>query len=64
MATKSLRPQPIPVDVKVVLVGPPFIYHLLQTYDSDFSELFKVKADDDTQMSINDRNVQNFLSFV
>jgi len=64
MATKSLRPQPIPIDVKVVLVGPPILYHLLHAYDEDFPELFKVKADFDTQMALNKENMQAFMSFV
>ncbi len=64
MTTKSLRPQPIPVDVKVVLVGPPMIYRLLHAYDTEFSELFKVKADYDTRMSHAEENVKNFLGFI
>ncbi|RMH32500.1 MAG: ATP-binding protein [Nitrospirae bacterium] len=47
VAITSLRPQPIPVDLKVILHGPPLIFYLLQTYDDDFSKLFKVKADFD-----------------
>lgn len=43
--TIGLRLQAVPVDVKVVLVGPPFVYHLLHTLDEDFQKLFKVKAD-------------------
>ncbi|NIR46895.1 AAA family ATPase [candidate division KSB1 bacterium] len=64
MTTKSLRPQPIPLNVKVVLVGRPLLYHLLHKYDQDFPELFKVKADYDTRMSISDENRKNFMSFV
>ncbi|MBD3288315.1 AAA family ATPase [candidate division KSB1 bacterium] len=64
MTVKTIRPEPIPVDVKVVLVGSPFIYYLLQQYDEDFQELFKVKADFDTQMDINDENIGDFMSFI
>jgi len=64
MTTKSLRPQPIPLNVKVVLVGPPILYHLLHSYDEDFPELFKVKADFDTQMALNQENMQAFMSFI
>jgi lon-related putative ATP-dependent protease len=45
VSTVSLTPQPIPLDVKVVLVGPRLIYYLLHAYDPEFSELFKVAAD-------------------
>ncbi len=41
----SLAPEPIPVDVKVVMVGNPTIYHLLFSVDEDFRKLFKVKSD-------------------
>jgi lon-related putative ATP-dependent protease len=43
--TVSLDPEPIPLDVKVVLLGDPLLYYLLQIYDRDFSELFKVAAE-------------------
>jgi len=44
-ATESLEPEPIPLDVKVVLVGEPRLYYTLQAGDPDFGELFKVKSD-------------------
>jgi predicted ATP-dependent protease len=43
--TSGLRPEPIPLDVKVVLIGPPIVYRLLYLLDEEFRELFKVKAD-------------------
>lgn len=44
-STISLEPEPIPLDVKVVLVGERLLYYLLCEYDPDFRELFKVVAD-------------------
>ncbi len=41
----QIRPQPIPINVKVVLVGDPEIYYLLDVHESRFSSLFKVLAD-------------------
>jgi len=64
VATKSLRPQPIPLDVKVVLVGRPLLYYLLHSLDDEFPELFKVKADFDNQMERSDDSVQDFLRFL
>jgi predicted ATP-dependent protease len=64
LATKSLRPQPVPVNIKVVLVGRPLLYFLLHTYDEEFPELFKVKADLDTRMDCNAENVRDFLAFL
>jgi predicted ATP-dependent protease len=62
--TKSLKPEPIPLNVKVILVGKPDIYQALLAYDEHFNELFKVKADFDTQMPRNDENTFNYTHFV
>ena len=56
MSTVSLEPEPIPLDVKVVLVGEPYIYYLLNYYDPEFSSLFKVQADFEQTM---DRSTDN-----
>ena len=64
VSTKSLRPQPIALDIKIVLVGPPSLYYLLHTYDEVFPELFKIKADFDTDMIWNRENQQAFIQFV
>jgi lon-related putative ATP-dependent protease len=64
MATKTLRPEPTPLDIKVVLIGDPRLYQALYAYDEDFGELFKVKADFDTRMDRTDQNVQDYASFV
>lgn len=45
VTTVSLEPEPVPLDLKVVLLGEPMIYYLLSLYDPDFKELFKVAAD-------------------
>ncbi|MBS3809160.1 MAG: AAA family ATPase [Desulfobacterales bacterium] len=50
LSTVTLEPEPIDLDVKVVMIGSPFIYYILQHYDPEFSELFKVAADFDVQM--------------
>lgn len=44
-ATQALKPQPILLDTKIVVLGSPDLYYLLQFLDSDFRELFKVRAD-------------------
>ena len=48
--TITLEPEPIPLDVKVILLGDPLLYYLLSAYDPEFSELFRVAADFDTRM--------------
>jgi lon-related putative ATP-dependent protease len=64
LATKSLRPQPIPLDLKVILVGRPLLYYLLYWLDEEFAELFKVKADFDVRMDANEANVRDFVAFL
>ena len=46
----GLAPEPIPLAVKVVLIGSPLVYYLLCTFDEDFRELFKVKVDFDDSL--------------
>ena len=50
VSTVSLAPEPIPLAVKVVMIGSPLLYHLLYTLDEDFGELFKVKVDFDDSL--------------
>ncbi len=50
LSTATLEPEPIPVNVKVILVGTHMLYHLLRTHDEDFSKLFKVRAEFGTLM--------------
>ncbi len=54
LSTRTIRPEPVPLDVKIVLTGDPHIYQLLYTYDERFQKLFKVKAHMDTQMDRKD----------
>lgn len=45
VSTVSLEPEPIPLDLKIILFGDRLFYYLLQQYDPEFVELFKVAAD-------------------
>jgi len=64
VATKSLKPEPIPCKVKVILLGDPIYYHLLYYYDPEFKEIFKVKAQFDTEMERNEGNIRHYASFI
>jgi len=64
LTTKTLRPEPIPFDAKVILIGNPQLYYLLYSLDRDFKELFKVKADFDTAMDRNEENVGRYAAFI
>ncbi len=63
-STKTLVPQPIPMSVKVILVGDHEIYQALYTQDPDFGILFKVKAHFDDSIERNDQNQKTYGSFV
>ncbi len=59
-STISLEPEPIPLDIKVLILGDREIYYLLHEYDSEFPELFKVQADLSEHIERNDTNNQLF----
>jgi len=62
--TVSIKPEPIPMNLKVILIGTPYIYYLLYDYDDDFKKLFKVKADFDTEMDRNEENMLKYVNFI
>ncbi len=64
IATVSLKPQPIPLDCKIVLIGTPLFYYLLFEYDPDFRKYFKVKVDFDQMMKNTWENIQQYALFV
>jgi lon-related putative ATP-dependent protease len=60
----TLRPEPIPLAVKVVLLGSPVLYHLLYQLDDDFRELYKVKADFAPELAWTAEHERNYAAFV
>jgi ATP-dependent Lon protease len=62
--TSALKPEPIPLDVKVIMIGDPYIYHLLYGLDEDFREIFKIRADFDSEMPNDPSTIQSYLSFI
>ncbi|MDH4210018.1 MAG: AAA family ATPase [candidate division WOR-3 bacterium] len=62
--TSALKPEPITIDVKVVMIGSQMLYYLLLHQDEDFKKIFKVKADFDVVMDKNTRNINEYASFV
>lgn len=60
----TLRPDSIPINVKVILVGSPLIYHLLYALDEEFRRLFKIKADFDVDMPRTEENLEKYAQFV
>ena len=64
ITTKGLKPEPIPLNIKVVLIGTPIVNQILYSQDPDFYELFKVKAEFDTTMERNEKNVGDYAGFI
>ncbi len=64
MTAKTLRPEPIPLDIKVVLIGQPSHYRTLYSLIDDFRKLFKVKSEFDSEMDRDKENVDDYVSFI
>ncbi len=64
IAPQGLRPLPIPIDVKVILIGDTTLYQMLSTYDEDFWEIFKVKADFNYEVTRTKDNLRSFAAFI
>ncbi|MCW4050170.1 MAG: AAA family ATPase [Candidatus Bathyarchaeota archaeon] len=64
ISTRSLRPEPIPFDSKVILVGDSRLYYALFQADPEFKKIFKVKVEFDTTMERNDENTMQYAKFM
>lgn len=64
MGTTTLRPQPIPLDVKVIIVGDSYTYNMLFNYDEEFRKLFKVLVDFDDQVERNRDSITKMARFI
>jgi hypothetical protein len=64
MTMVSLKPEPVPLSAKIVLVGTPWIYYLLYYQDPDYRKFFKVKAEFDSSVSRTPVVMQEYALFV
>ncbi len=64
VSTAGMKPEALPLDIKVILVGSPYIYYLLYNLDDEYKELFKVKADFDNRMPRTKENMVKYAYFV
>jgi lon-related putative ATP-dependent protease len=64
MSTTTLKPEAIPLNVKVILIGNPYLYYMLFSLDEEYRELFKVKADFDSRMDKTAETVGKYAAFV
>jgi len=63
-STGGIKPEPVPVEVKVILVGSPMHYELLLHYDEDFGRLFKVKADFSESIDCDPHTIKDYQVFI
>ena len=64
ISTVTLDPEPIPLDLKVILIGERLYYYLLEQYDPEFSELFKIAADFEDQMPRSKVNLEGMARWL
>jgi lon-related putative ATP-dependent protease len=64
LSTVSLRPEPVALDVKVILLGGYEPFQLLQNYDSKFNKIFRVRADFDYEVARSDETVRLYAQFI
>ncbi|MFZ5969730.1 MAG: Lon protease family protein [Bacillota bacterium] len=64
VVSSTLKPQAIPLDLKVIIIGDPYTYYLLYNYDEDFKKLFKIMADFDIEMDRDKENVLKMARFI
>ena len=64
LSVKTLKPQPIPLTAKVILIGDPYLYQMMFGLDASFRELFKIKAEFDTVMERTDDKVRLYAAGV
>lgn len=64
IVTTTLKPEPIPLDVKIIVIGDHYTYHLLHNYDEEFRKLFKIMADFDIEMVKNKENINKMARFI
>jgi lon-related putative ATP-dependent protease len=64
IATVSLKPEAVPLNCKIIIIGTPELYYLLHHYDPDFRKFFKTKAEFDGRMDNSEENARQYASFV
>jgi lon-related putative ATP-dependent protease len=64
ISSLTLKPQAIPFDVKIILIGNPRLYYLLYNLDEEYRELFKIKADFENRMDRNEESLLKYAGFV
>lgn len=64
LTPQTVEPEPIPLNLKVIMLGSPTLYYLLYQYEEDFPELFKIKADFASTMPRNHETEMEYATFI
>ncbi|QNO16186.1 AAA family ATPase [Alkalicella caledoniensis] len=64
LVISSMKPEPIPIDLKIIIIGDINLYHALYIYDEDFRKLFKIMADFDVEIIRSKENVLKMAKFI
>ncbi len=64
LPTTNIRPDPIPMSCKVILIGSNYLYHLIYEADEEFGKAFQIKAEFDSEMAVSDDSLQEYARFI
>jgi lon-related putative ATP-dependent protease len=64
VSTAAMKPEPIPLNAKIIIIGNPYLYYLLYSLDEESRELFKVKVDFDSRMDRTPENIEKYAAFI
>lgn len=64
IAPIGMKPEPVDLNIKVIMIGDAMVYHLLYERDDDFKKIFKIRADFDVEMPKNDETITQYLRFI
>lgn len=63
-ASSALKPEPISLNVKVIMIGDAYIHHILYGMDEDFKKIFKIRADFDMEMPKDRKSIDSYVAFI
>lgn len=64
ISTAGLKPEAIPLKAKIIIIGNPYLYYILHSYDEESRRLFKVKADFDSRMDKTRENMEKYTHYI
>ncbi|MCL2225601.1 MAG: AAA family ATPase [Defluviitaleaceae bacterium] len=64
VAVSGIKPEAIPLSIKIIIIGGSYYYDLLYSYDDYFEKLFKIRVDFDYEMKLNDENLSQIVKFI